>query len=101
MTVDAVRLVVRPSDGGDSLSAHSFEVRLVQEGRTDGVRDESDATSVVRSPGLRGPHLPALARGDRTGWWGLGPYAFDGDTLVFDDPASDFDPAFRRAGGVE
>ena len=101
MAVDAMRLVVRPSDDGDSLSVHSFEIRLSQEGRTDGVRDESDATSRCALLDSGAVTCRPSHEGTRMGWWHLGPYAFDGDTLVFDDPASDFDPAFRRVGGAE
>ena len=94
--VDRMQLTIWPSDGGDSLSAHTFEVRLAQERRTDGARDDSDATSRCALLDNGVVSCQPSHEGTQTGWWHLGLYALDGGTLTFSDPSAGFNAAFRR-----
>ena len=96
MTLDRMTLDVRPSGGDGGPTPHSFEVRMTQQMTMDGTSREVDATSwcTVTEGDVIG--CQPSHDGDRTGYGGLGQYAFDGDVLTLGDPRMGVVTTFQR-----
>ena len=96
--IDRVNLTIRTSDG-DSLSAHTFDVRTVQTVRIDGVESVKDATSRCAVTDDRMVSCLPSYTGMQTGHWYLGRYTLNRGGLQFTDPVLDLRFELKRVAG--